>query len=90
MRAYPPLINIDTGQDITIRELAERIAQVVGYPGRIEFDSAKPDGTPRKLLDITRLAHFGWGAERQTPSVALMPTIAGQTSGEATPWHRDG
>lgn len=57
---HPPLINIGTGQDITIRDLAHLIAQVVGYAGRIEFDASKPDGTPRKLLDVSRLAALGW------------------------------
>lgn len=55
-------INVGTGQDCTIRELAETIARVVGYTGRIEFDRAKPDGTPRKLLDVSRLAALGWRA----------------------------
>jgi GDP-L-fucose synthase len=56
----PPLINIGTGEDITIRELAELVAKVVGYTGRIEFDTTKPDGTPRKLLDVSRLHALGW------------------------------
>ena len=55
-------INIGTGQDCTIRELAETMAGVVGYRGRIEFDPSKPDGTPRKLLDVSRLAALGWKA----------------------------
>lgn len=58
----PPLINIGAGKDITIRELAHLIAEVVGYTGRIEFDATKPDGTPRKLLDVSRLTGLGWGA----------------------------
>jgi GDP-L-fucose synthase len=53
-------INIGTGVDCTIRELAETIASVVGYKGRIIFDSSKPDGTPRKLMDVERLANMGW------------------------------
>jgi GDP-L-fucose synthase len=53
-------INIGTGTDMTIRELAETIADVVGWQGRFEFDASKPDGTPRKLLDISRLAALGW------------------------------
>jgi GDP-L-fucose synthase len=60
------LINIGTGTDITIRELAELVAKVVDFPGEIVFDSSKPDGTPRKLLDVSRLRHLGW-----TPSVSL-------------------
>lgn len=58
----PPLVNIGTGEDLTIRELAETIARVVGYTGRIEFDTGKPDGTPRKRLDVTRLHALGWRA----------------------------
>lgn len=53
-------INVGTGVDCTIRELAETIASVVGYKGRIIFDSSKPDGTPRKLMDVERLANMGW------------------------------
>jgi len=55
-------INIGTGQDISIRDLAETIAHVVGYKGHIEFDSTKPDGTPRKLLDVSLLTNLGWQA----------------------------
>ena len=53
-------INVGTGVDCTIRELAQTIAQVVGYKGRVVFDASKPDGTPRKLLDVTRLHQLGW------------------------------
>ena len=53
-------INIGTGTDITIRELAETMKQVVGFKGRIIFDTAKPDGSPRKLTDVTRLSDLGW------------------------------
>jgi GDP-L-fucose synthase len=53
-------INVGTGVDCTIRELAQTIAQVVGYKGRVVFDATKPDGTPRKLLDVTRLHQLGW------------------------------
>jgi len=55
-----PLINIGFGEDITIRELAELAADVVGFSGQIVFDSSKPDGTPRKLLDVGRLERIGW------------------------------
>ncbi len=55
-------INVGTGSDVSIRELAETIARVVGYTGRIEFDRSKPDGTPRKLLDVSRLEQLGWHA----------------------------
>jgi GDP-L-fucose synthase len=56
----PPLINIGTGEDITIRELAETVARVLGFKGKLVFDSTKPDGTPRKLMDVTILHQLGW------------------------------
>jgi GDP-L-fucose synthase len=56
------LVNIGTGEDVTIRELAETVMRVVGFEGRIVFDASKPDGTPRKLLDVSRLAALGWRA----------------------------
>lgn len=55
-------INVGTGIDMTIRDLAEKVARVTGYAGRIRFDSTKPDGTPRKLMDVSRLARMGWTA----------------------------
>lgn len=58
----PDLINIGTGKDVTIRELTELVAQVTGFPGRITWDSTKPDGTPRKLMDVSRLTALGWKA----------------------------
>jgi GDP-L-fucose synthase len=57
-----PLVNIGTGEDVTIRELAETVMNVVGFLGRITFDASKPDGTPRKLLDVSRLRALGWAA----------------------------
>jgi GDP-L-fucose synthase len=57
-----PLMNIGVGHDLTIRELAEAVKGVVGYQGMIEFDSTKPDGTPRKLMDVGRLNAMGWSA----------------------------
>lgn len=60
-----PLVNVGTGEDVTIRELAEIVMDVVGFEGRIVFDSSKPDGTPRKLLDVSRAKALGWVA--QTP-----------------------
>jgi GDP-L-fucose synthase len=57
-----PLVNIGTGTDVTIRELAETVMEIVGFQGRIVFDASKPDGTPRKLLDVGRLAGLGWQA----------------------------
>lgn len=56
------IINVGTGEDVTIEELARMIARVVGYGGRIVFDASKPDGTPRKLLDVSRLHATGWKA----------------------------
>ena len=56
----PPLINIGTGEDVTIRELAETVAKVIGFKGDLVFDTTKPDGTPRKLMDVTRLHNLGW------------------------------
>lgn len=57
-----PIVNIGCGRDISIREIAELIADVVGFHGRLMFNPAKPDGTPRKLLDVTRLSELGWTA----------------------------
>ena len=59
----PPLVNIGAGVDLTIAELAAIIKEVVGYRGDIVFDATRPDGTPRKLLDISRLAALGWRAK---------------------------
>jgi GDP-L-fucose synthase len=56
----PPLINIGVGEDLTIHELAETVKQVVEYAGTIVFDATKPDGTPRKLMDVSRLSSMGW------------------------------
>lgn len=61
--AHPPLLNIGCGADLTIRELAELIRQVVGFEGKLAFDAAKPDGTMRKLLDVSRLSRLGWRAQ---------------------------
>ena len=56
-------INVGTGSDVTIRELAETIARATEFAGRITFDATRPDGTPRKLLDVSRLARMGWQAQ---------------------------
>lgn len=56
----PEIINVGTGEDITIHDLANLIAQITGFRGKIVFDSSKPDGTPRKLLDVSRLHGLGW------------------------------
>lgn len=64
MQVYdsPEIINVGTGEDISIGDLAAILKEVVGYEGRIEFDRSKPDGTPRKLLDVSRLSATGWKA----------------------------
>ena len=58
----PDLINVGTGTDVTIRELTELVAAVVGFTGSITWDASKPDGTPRKLMDVTKLTALGWRA----------------------------
>jgi len=57
-----PLVNIGTGTDVTIRELAETVVRVIGFKGDLTFDATKPDGTPRKLMDVSRLTGLGWRA----------------------------
>jgi GDP-L-fucose synthase len=57
-----PLLNVGCGEDLTVRELAELIRDVVGFKGRLKFDTSKPDGTPRKLLEVSRLTELGWRA----------------------------
>jgi GDP-L-fucose synthase len=58
----PGLVNIGTGEDISIKELAEMIKEIAAYKGKIVFDTTKPDGTPRKLLDVSKLSKLGWQA----------------------------
>src|ERR1051325_6396855 len=58
----PELINVGTGEDLSIRELAEMIRRITGYTGKLAFDPTKPDGTPRKLLDVSRINGLGWKA----------------------------
>ena len=60
LRTETCLVNVGTGRDLTIRALAETVADVVGYAGQVAWDTAKPDGTPRKLLDVSRLLQLGW------------------------------
>jgi GDP-L-fucose synthase len=67
-----PIINIGWGEDVTIQELAELILSVIDYTGRVIFDTTKPDGTPRKLLDVTRLTELGW-----RPKIPLKAGIEG-------------
>lgn len=66
-----PFVNVGWGEDVTIRELAEIISSAVGYRGNLSFDTTKPDGTPRKLLDTTRLTNLGW-----KPKISLKDGIA--------------
>jgi GDP-L-fucose synthase len=66
----PEVINVGCGNDVTIRELAEIVSEVVGFKGELIFDPTKPDGTPRKLLDTSRLEKLGW-----TPRVSLRDGI---------------
>jgi GDP-L-fucose synthase len=64
MRTYEgsEIVNVGVGEDVAIGELARMVGEVVGFEGRIAFDTSKPDGTPRKLLDVSRLAGLGWTA----------------------------
>lgn len=77
------LVNIGVGSDVTIRELAERIAAVVGYDGKIAFDPTQPDGTPQKLLDVSRLTSLGWRASISMTD-GLKSTYAWYTTEEQT------
>jgi len=65
------IINVGCGEDISIRELAELICDIVGFEGQLAWDETKPDGTPRKLLDVTRLQNLGW-----RPTIPLRDGIA--------------
>lgn len=75
----PQQVNVGTGEDQTIKEIAEMVAEEVGFLGRIEWDSSKPDGTPRKLLDISLLESAGW-----RPSITLRDGIASTVK-----WYRE-
>jgi GDP-L-fucose synthase len=66
-----PIVNIGWGEDVTIRELAEMVMSAIGYTGELAFDPTKPDGTPRKLLDVSRLHGLGW-----RPRISLKEGIA--------------
>ena len=66
----PPLVNIGCGEDLTIRELAELIARVVGFAGKLTFDSTKPDGTMRKVMDVSKMRSMGW-----EPKIGLLKGI---------------
>ena len=75
----PDLVNIGCGEDVTIRELAETVCDVLGFDGTLEFDTSKPDGTPRKLLDISKIKSLGW-----SPRISLRDGIA-----DAYRWFRE-
>jgi len=75
----PEQVNVGTGSDVTIREIAETIGDVVGFTGETDWDTSKPDGTPQKLLDVTKLAEAGWRA-KITLSEGLERTVS---------WYRD-
>ena len=75
----PDLVNIGCGEDVTIRELAETVCDVLGFDGTLEFDASKPDGTPRKLLDISKIKSLGW-----SPRIPLREGIA-----DAYRWFRE-
>jgi GDP-L-fucose synthase len=66
----PDIVNVGFGEDISIRELAELICEVVGFDGELAWDTSKPDGTPRKLLDVSKLCALGW-----QPAISLRDGI---------------
>ena len=70
----PPLINIGRGEDYTIEELANRVQEVVGFRGDIRWDAGKPDGAPRKLLDVNRMKAMGWPRASRWTMVSAAPT----------------
>jgi GDP-L-fucose synthase len=72
-------LNIGSGQDLSIKELAELVADIAGYKGEIKWDSSKPDGTPRKVLDVTKAQSLGW-----TPAISLRDGIA-----SAMNWYKE-
>ena len=80
----PPLVNIGWGEDYTIRELADRVRKVVGYQGDIIWDSSKPDGTPRKLLDVSRAKALGW-----SPRILLDAGLRGAYRDFLARFHRE-
>lgn len=75
----PEQVNVGTGSDVTIREIAETIGQVVGFTGETEWDTTKPDGTPQKLLDVSKLAEAGW-----TSKISLQDGLE-----RTVAWYRD-
>jgi len=75
----PMHLNIGSGEDLSIKELAELVADIAGYKGKIQWDSSKPDGTPRKVLDVTKAKSLGWA-----PAISLRDGIA-----SAMNWYKD-
>jgi GDP-L-fucose synthase len=72
-------LNIGSGEDLTIKELAELVAQLAGFEGEIAWDSSKPDGTPRKVLDVSKAKSLGWA-----PKISLRDGVASTIA-----WYRD-
>jgi GDP-L-fucose synthase len=72
-------INIGTGEDLTIKALAEMVAELAGFEGEIAWDSSKPDGTPRKVLDVSKAKSLGWA-----PKISLRDGIASTIA-----WYKD-
>jgi GDP-L-fucose synthase len=86
----PDWVNVGTGSDVTIREVTELVASVVGYEGRIDWDTSKPDGTPRKLMDVSRMTALGWKSKislldglKQTYSDFKRELLAGSLRGSS-------
>jgi GDP-L-fucose synthase len=75
----PLHLNVGTGEDLTIHELATKVSIATGFKGQIEWDSSKPDGTPRKVLDVTRVSNLGW-----RPTITLDEGIASTIA-----WYKD-
>ncbi|MEP7300814.1 MAG: GDP-L-fucose synthase [Caldimonas sp.] len=85
----PELLNVGTGEDLTIAELAGLVMDAVGFRGRIVYDKSKPDGTPRKLLDVSRLAALGWRAKTPLREGISLAYAAAPFAGQAPASHPD-
>jgi len=77
----PPLINIGTGEDLSIREIAELVCRVTGFNGKLEFDTTRPDGTPRKLCDVSRIHALGWRARTPLEAGVRLTIAAARMAG---------